>query len=182
MNPPARESRRYRSLVLFAATAVAAPLLLCQCKSSAGNFQKIEYDPATLKTPDDHGMQKKDYPFDDDGNYRKDWVKNNTSGRTKRSYDVPDAPPPAPEGAPASATVAPVSETPAEGGSTAAVIAGEGAPAAPAAASSPQYHRVGSGDTLYSLAQRYGTSVDDLKRVNGLTSNSIRAGQSLRIP
>jgi membrane-bound lytic murein transglycosylase D len=41
---------------------------------------------------------------------------------------------------------------------------------------------VTSGETLFSLASRYHTSVSELKRVNGLTGDSIRTGQSLRIP
>ena len=32
-----------------------------------------------------------------------------------------------------------------------------------------QTHQVAPGDTLYLIAQRYGTTVDELKRRNGLT-------------
>ena len=38
------------------------------------------------------------------------------------------------------------------------------------------------GDTLYAVARRYGTSVAAIKRSNGLSSVTIRVGQSLRIP
>ncbi len=48
--------------------------------------------------------------------------------------------------------------------------------------SSPTYHKVISGDTLYSLHRKYGVSMDSLKKANGLTSDIIRIGQSLRIP
>lgn len=41
---------------------------------------------------------------------------------------------------------------------------------------------VRSGDTLWLLAQRFGTTVDAIKRLNGLTSNNLQIGQVLRIP
>ncbi|MCM1536764.1 MAG: LysM peptidoglycan-binding domain-containing protein [Clostridium sp.] len=41
---------------------------------------------------------------------------------------------------------------------------------------------VRSGDTLWQLAQRYNTTVDAIKRLNGLTSDNLRIGQVLQIP
>lgn len=38
------------------------------------------------------------------------------------------------------------------------------------------------GDTLFSIARRYGSSVDAVKAANGLTSNNITPGQQLIIP
>jgi len=38
------------------------------------------------------------------------------------------------------------------------------------------------GDTLYSIARRYGSTVDAVKAANGLTSNNINPGQQLIIP
>jgi membrane-bound lytic murein transglycosylase D len=49
----------------------------------------------------------------------------------------------------------------------------------------PDYrsHRVQSGETLASIARRYGTSVAALQRANGLKSaRLLRVGQTLRIP
>lgn len=43
-------------------------------------------------------------------------------------------------------------------------------------------HTVVSGDTLFSLARRYNTSVNAIKSANGLTSDLIRIGQTLTIP
>lgn len=43
-------------------------------------------------------------------------------------------------------------------------------------------YTVRSGDTLWLLAQRYGTTVDTIKRLNGLTSDILNIGQVLRIP
>jgi penicillin-insensitive murein endopeptidase len=43
-------------------------------------------------------------------------------------------------------------------------------------------HRARSGDTLVILAKRYGTTVEEIQRVNGLKSNALRAGVVYRIP
>lgn len=41
---------------------------------------------------------------------------------------------------------------------------------------------VRSGDTLWLLAQRFGTTIDAIMRLNGLTSDMLNIGQVLRIP
>ena len=41
---------------------------------------------------------------------------------------------------------------------------------------------VQSGDSLYSIARRFNTSVDAIKSLNNLTSNTLSIGQTLRIP
>lgn len=43
-------------------------------------------------------------------------------------------------------------------------------------------HKVGSGDTLFNLAKRYGTSVDALRALNNLKSNNLKIGSQLRVP
>ena len=47
--------------------------------------------------------------------------------------------------------------------------------------SNTESHVVNKGDTLYSISKRYGLSVDELKRLNGLDSNNISIGQSLNV-
>ena len=42
-------------------------------------------------------------------------------------------------------------------------------------------HKVRKGDTLYRIAMRHGTTVNKLKRLNGIRSNKIRAGSRLRL-
>jgi LysM repeat protein len=44
------------------------------------------------------------------------------------------------------------------------------------------YIVIQKGDTLYSLAKRYGTTVQTLKEDNGLTSDMIYVGQKLQVP
>lgn len=43
-------------------------------------------------------------------------------------------------------------------------------------------HKVKSGDTLYSLALKYGSTVNKLRQVNNLSSDSLKLGQILLIP
>jgi LysM repeat protein len=43
-------------------------------------------------------------------------------------------------------------------------------------------YRVRRGDSLWSIAQRHGRSVDEIKRANGMTSNRIVVDQVLSIP
>ena len=44
------------------------------------------------------------------------------------------------------------------------------------------YYTVQSGDSLWSIAKKYGVTVDELKTANNLTSNTLSIGQKLRIP
>ena len=48
--------------------------------------------------------------------------------------------------------------------------------------SKTRYHKVRSGDTLWGLSRRYGTSVSAIKRANGLKSDTIVNGRTLKIP
>ncbi len=43
------------------------------------------------------------------------------------------------------------------------------------------YHAVQSGETLWAISRKYGVAVDELKRLNALTGNTISVGQQLRI-
>lgn len=43
------------------------------------------------------------------------------------------------------------------------------------------YHKIKSGESLSTIARRYGTSVATLKKLNGLTNSNIRAGKSLMV-
>ncbi len=43
-------------------------------------------------------------------------------------------------------------------------------------------HKIKSGEALSIIAQKYGTTVSAIKKLNGLRSNNIRAGKTLQIP
>ena len=46
----------------------------------------------------------------------------------------------------------------------------------------PGTYRVQKGDTLYDIARRFGVSISDLRRANGLQTSRIYPGEILRIP
>lgn len=78
------------------------------------------------------------------------------------------------------------------------IPADQSAPSAPAPAPTPppvvteppptttqpetKRYTVAAGDTLFLIAKRFGTTVDDLKKANGLTSDMLSIGQILIIP
>ena len=45
-----------------------------------------------------------------------------------------------------------------------------------------QTYTVQSGDTLYGISKQFGVSVDELQRINNLTSNMLSVGQVLKLP
>ncbi|MGN6397252.1 MAG: DPBB and LysM peptidoglycan-binding domain-containing protein [Mucilaginibacter sp.] len=46
----------------------------------------------------------------------------------------------------------------------------------------PTQYKVGAGETLYSIAKRFGTTVDQVTKFNKLTSTNLQPGQILLIP
>ncbi|VFR37483.1 Membrane-bound lytic murein transglycosylase D precursor [plant metagenome] len=52
----------------------------------------------------------------------------------------------------------------------------------PRATPNVRTHTVRSGDTLFALARRYGTSVDALRALNNLKGNTLKVGSRLRVP
>lgn len=54
--------------------------------------------------------------------------------------------------------------------------------AAPPAPKQPTSHDIKNGDNLEKLSKRYGVTVDELKKANGLKSDMIKAGDKLKIP
>ena len=47
---------------------------------------------------------------------------------------------------------------------------------------SDEYYIVQKGDSLYSIANKYNTSVDILKKLNNLSTNNLSVGQKLLLP
>ena len=44
-----------------------------------------------------------------------------------------------------------------------------------------QYHKIRNGETLGGIARRYGVSVTQIRKLNGIKGNNIRAGRSIRV-
>lgn len=164
---------------LSLATAIGLSLIGCASKQK---YEQIGYEEAKLATPP-HNLSAYDYPFDDDGTYRKDWV---TDKNAKRGRRWKPSPTPAPaQSAPPMMTQAPQYPTQAPTQSYTPPPPPRPAPVqapAPAPKPQPRYHTVAKGDTLFSVSRRYGVSVGQLKATNGLTSDMIRIGQTLRLP
>jgi len=76
---------------------------------------------------------------------------------------------------------APAGQTEAGSQSTAAA-ATTGAPREAGARGQTISYRVKDGDTLFSIAKRFNTSVDDIKVLNALTSNIVKVGQLIHVP
>jgi LysM repeat protein len=85
---------------------------------------------------------------------------------------------PAPAPAPDSSTNV-AGATPPAPAKQESVVVGETKKSAPVATTT---HKVAKGDTLTSLAKKYNTAVESLKSANGLRTDAISLGQSLKIP
>jgi LysM repeat protein len=51
----------------------------------------------------------------------------------------------------------------------------------PATGNAARTYQVRSGDTLFSIARQFSTTVAELKRLNGLSNDSIRPGDRLTV-
>lgn len=176
--------------------ASAAALMLIGCAGRTKPQASGSVDPRIATPP--HNLSAAEYPFDDDGTYRKDWVANPAATRRsgRRSNPAPTpAPAPARQEAPAYAyqppPSAPANPAPYPAAPAPRPTAPPPAPSprptpkpapAPAKAAAARYHTVAKGDTLFSISRRYNVTVPKLKSTNGLSSDTIRIGQTLRIP
>ena len=187
-------------LRMTAALAGAAMCLaLGACKTTKKGDDVIDY------TSPDTGLSSSEYPFDEKGNYREDWA---SGGRTKdvaSNENLYSDPAPAPEVEKPKPKV-----TSSSGGTAVKATTGGGAavvskpkpkpvvtskpkpkpkPKAvvkpkpkPKPVAKPTYVTVRSGDTLSAISRRTGYSVATIKSYNGLRSDFIKPGQSLKLP
>ena len=189
---------------------IAAVLVgLSACTSSSPkikglprNLPKISVNGSS-RTPK-HSMSGSEYPFDEKGNYKSDWVASGGPSaaemssrqegfwRSSHGGDVTPAghepaledtaPEPEPERAPVRVASAPLPKaTPVERSEPKPTPKPTPKPK-PKPASSSRSHTVKSGDTLYSLSIKYGTSVSKIQSSNGMSGTLIRVGQKLKIP
>ena len=55
-------------------------------------------------------------------------------------------------------------------------------PAPKKASSTPSTHKVRKGETLSSIAKKYGVTIAAIKQANGMTSDNLKAGATIKIP
>jgi LysM repeat protein len=141
-------------------------------------------------------------PFDSRGNYVEAWADNPSQWR-KGSTQVVDAQPERPAATvpvtppvlvsntapkPAATSTPVVARKPTPRPTTVANTVAKPKPrpvaAKPVVKAKPKStrHTVRSGDNLYNIAKRYGTTVGAIQKANGISGAMIRPGQSLAIP
>lgn len=127
-------------------------------------------------------------PFDEDGNYIEAWA-DNPPAQNKRFK--PAAPQPAPrvvdlpKPRPTTPTVARVTSPKPQAKPQAKPVAKpqpKPKPKPVVVKPKTRYHTVAKGETLYSLARKYGTSVSAIQKANSLSGTTIRTGKSYVIP
>ena len=151
-----------RLSLLAASAVVVATLSSCsggpQIKGLPKNLPTINLHGSKETPP--HSMDKSEYPFDTEGNYKTDWVANGGRGSSESDY-----------------------------GSWRSSHGGEPTPAKnytppkkKTTTSRTTIYKIKPGDSLSVIAARHKTTVSKLKAANGLKSDLIRAGKTLKIP
>ncbi len=195
------------SVRLFLAAAAAVVMASCasapNIKRLPRNLPKISLNGSS-RTPK-HSMSGSEYPFDEKGNYMTSWVASGgpsaaemnsrqesfwrsshggaeTTPGHEPALEISDDPPartPDPV-----VTAVPVRNDPPvrTAPSTTSTPAPKPAPKPKPKPAPSRTHSVKSGDTLYSLSIKYGTSVSKIQSANGLSGTLIRVGQKLKIP
>ncbi len=204
---PLRRLRRTVALLLIAGTPA---VFLSGCGSKG--YQAASYSSEKLATPahnmsqrdypfDSDGNYRTDWVKSGSTRPGSATTKRSSSSAQKTTT-VASAPPaprtaaPTPSRSSASApqtiappaprsTVPPARSTTTASSSPASPASPAPKPAAPKPKPAPpaaRYHTVLPKQTLWAISQKYGVTVDALKRANGLSSDLIRDGQSLRLP
>lgn len=157
-------SPRILHLLFLASAAV----MLSSCGSSVRgvprNLPAVKLHDVRQTPP--HSMARKDYPFDPvTGNYMTAWAAEGESAASVRDIErwssshagsVTNRKPPSP------VKKAPASTKKSSGGTTT--------------------YTIKPGDTLGGIAAKHKTTVAKIKAANGLSSDFIRAGKTLKIP
>ena len=152
----------HSTLNLFKACWAAPLLLLVACENSGRirglpkNLPVINLHGST-RTPA-HGMSHADYPFADNGDYKSDWA---AEGGQGAGMDY--------------------SSWRSSHGSSSRSSSKKKTSSKSSSKKSRSY-TIKSGDTLGAIARKNGTTVAKIKAANGLKSDMIRAGKTLRIP
>jgi len=171
-------------------------LLACLALASCASTK----DPNTTASNEDEVVDytKDNYAFDSKGNYREDWVaaREGVSGVKDKpvASESPYVQEPYESSAPTVAvrsssssstprtsTSSRSSSSGSSSGSSSRSTASRSKPK-PKPKPKPSLVTVKSGDTLYNLSKRHGVSIASIKEANGLKSDLIIDGKSLKIP
>ena len=151
---------RQRCLLLAACLLNAAVAVSCKSTNkSGGNVPNYDWKELDAQLPDgstatpSHTLSRYEYPFDASGRYVSSWAAEGERRHGRSAY------------ASSSSSRRKSSSSSSRKSST-----------------KYRYHKVTAGDTLYGLSRRYGTSVSAIKRANGLKSDLIINGRTLKIP
>ncbi len=171
--------------------ALAACFTLNSCESTkkadSGDFAEVDYtDSSSRKTDAERAAR----PFDDAGNYREDWVAKGEGASgvrdtpTSAAYtqDADDTPVSPRTVASSGSSGTKKSSSSSSGSGTRKSTASSKPKPKPKPVAKPTYVKVKPGDTLYGLALKNGTTVAAIKSANGLKSDTIVDGKSLKIP
>jgi len=138
-------------------------------------------------------MSPSEYPFDEYGNYREDWVKNGRPSYASEHeganvIDLTKDNPPSPFLGTSEADDRPKTTKRSSSSSSRSKYTAKSSSKSkskPKSKPAPKYSTITlkKGDTLYGLAKKYGTSVKAIQSANGMgSSTALRDGRSLRIP
>ncbi len=188
--------------IFTACCALSAALSLPSCKSTKS-------DGVVNYLPDGSALPKEEYPFDEKGNYREDWVSGSSSSTASTAnvastkpdtYVVDTAPPPLKDydDTPAKPKPKPTGSKPvvSKPKPNAKPIAKPVAskpkpkpvkkptpkPVVKKAQPKPTLYKIQKGDTLYGLSKKTGRSVADIKRYNNMSKDLLRDGWVIKIP
>ncbi len=167
-----RSLRYARSTAIWVLLAI--PLVFPSCSSTniegvPGNLPEIALNGSTATPP--HHMASYEYPFDSNGNYVSAWAAEGErrAGRSARATSDDERKWSSSQGGRATSTSKSKSKS-------------KTSTTAKSKSTGSSKYVIKKGDTIGKIAQRYGISASKLKSANGLKSDFIRAGQTLRIP
>lgn len=152
---------------LLLKTCLVLPLLLLAACESSSHIKGLPKDLPVINlhgspnTPV-HSMGHADYPFADNGDYKSDWAAEGGqgAGMDYSSWRSSHGGSSSRSSSKKKTSSKSVKKSTHKGGS----------------------YTIKSGDNLGAIARRHGTTVSKLKAANGLSSDMIRAGRTLKIP
>ena len=172
--------------LLTSSASLLSAIMLGSCSSSSSkvtgvpdHLPNISLNP-TVATPP-HSMPSYEYPFDSQGNYVSEWAAEGErrAGRSA-SYTSDDESKWSGSHGGQATGARKVAKKESKSGDDPPSKTKAAAPAK--TSKTPSSYTVGSSDTLYGISRKFGVSVEAIKRANGLKSDIIHGGMTLKIP